>query len=457
MLRSPARITVAPLERSWSILASVLETLDAANIPYCITHGYENLTQGVNSDVDCILPVDVSPERLTALFKHRRKAIGADVVRCLSGHIIVAGKNVNGSPCFVDLHVGTSYQLNGRRYYNAEQILGHRRRLGQLWVPSVPIEFGCHLIRRVVKRSISNDDARKLGELYRQDPHRCAMEISRFWSRATTGKLQSAIESGDWTRVRLDLPDLCVELQRRMAFRQPLELVGHRFTRMARKLSRACRPKGGIDVIFLGPDGAGKSSVINQTRKELADAFSSTRCLMFPPALYRQWRGREEGPPVLPHDLPPRSVFASVNRALGYWLTYYVAVYWISIRPALARSALVIHDRHLVDALVDSKRYRYAGPAWLLRWIWLVLPKPDLVILFDAPADVLQARKHELSLEQTAELMDGYRKLIRTLPNGYVVDASLPLRDVVTAVNDVVLETLSRRFDTVEPGTGMQR
>ena len=75
-------------------------------------------------------------------------------------------------------------------------------------------------------------------------------------------------------------------------------------------------------------------------------------------------------------------MFTSVNRALGYWLAYYVAGYWISIRPALARSALVIHDRHLVDALVDPKRYRYAGPARLLRWIWLVMPKPDLMRAF---------------------------------------------------------------------------
>ncbi|MCA6122029.1 hypothetical protein J6500_08975 [Bradyrhizobium sp. WSM 1704] len=457
MLHSPAPIPVAPLDRSWSILAAVLETLETADIPYCITHGYEDLAQGVTSDVDCIVPIDVSPERLTNLLKHHRRAIGADVIRCLSGHIVLAGRNADRSPCFVDLHVGNGYELNGHRYYSAEQILGRRRRFGELWIPAVRLAFGCHLVRRVIKGSISDDNARRFGDLYRQDPRGCAAEISRFWSPATAAEIRSAIERGDWKGVQNGLPRFRSELQRRTALRRPLEPVRDQFTRLARRGSRICWPKGGMEVIFLGPDGAGKSSVISQIGKELDGAFSSTRCLFFPPALYRRWRGRPEGPPVLPHDLPQRSVFASVSRALAYWLAYYIAGYWISIRPALARSALVIHDRHLLDALVDPRRYRYAGPAWLLRWIWLLLPKPDLVILLDAPADVLHARKQELPFEQTVELMNRYRQLVRTLRNGYAVDASLPLRDVTAAVNDIILGTLSRRFDAEEPRPDVQR
>jgi hypothetical protein len=86
--------------------------------------------------------------------------------------------------------------------------------------------------------------------------------------------------------------------------------LGYRLGRIARRVSRARWLRGGVDVIFLGPDGAGKSSAIHKVRGELAGAFSNTRCLMFPPALFRRWRGRAEGPPVLPHDLPPRSPFA---------------------------------------------------------------------------------------------------------------------------------------------------
>jgi hypothetical protein len=59
--------------------------------------------------VDCVVPANISPEQLTALFKRHRKAIGADVARCLSGHIVLAGKNADGSACFVDLDFGDGY------------------------------------------------------------------------------------------------------------------------------------------------------------------------------------------------------------------------------------------------------------------------------------------------------------------------------------------------------------
>jgi thymidylate kinase len=448
--RFKPRPSSKPPAVSGRILASVFAMLDEADIPYCVTHGYENLPDRIVSDVDCVFPAHVSPEELANLFSQHRGLIGADVVRCLSGHIVLTDQNADGSPCFVDLDVGGAYDLNGRRFYKSDQILNERRQFGQFWIPAVPVEFGCYLVRRIIKGSISEEHARKLSDLYRQNPTGCAAEIARFWSWGTAATLRAAIECEDWETIRRDLKKICSELWRRATLRQPLRVIVDRVRCSARRVSRVCWPQGGVDVIFLGSDGAGKSSVIQNVRKELAGAFSNTSCLMFPPALVRRFRGRTEGPPVLPHDLPPRSALASVVRAVGYWFAYYTIGYWISIRPALARSTLVIHDRHLLDALVDPTRYRYAGPRWLLRWIWRLIPKPDLVILLDAPAEVLQARKQELPFEETVKQVEAYRKLIRALPNGFVVDASAPLRDVVTAVNDVILGTLRHRFDAVE-------
>ncbi|MFL5330792.1 MAG: MATE family efflux transporter [Gemmataceae bacterium] len=432
------------------ILAAVFATLDKADIPYCLTHGYEEISERITSDVDCVVPADVSPSELATLFQEHGESIGAQVVRCLSGHIVLAGKNAGGSPNFLDLDVAGGYDLNGRRFYEADELLDGRRRYGQCWIPALPIEFGCYFLRRVIKGSVSDEHARKLSDLYRQNPMACADELSRFWSTATAARLRAAIDCHDWETIHRDLKRIRAELLRRATLRQPLRVIGDQFRCMARRVSRAWSPQGGVDVIFLGSDGAGKSSVIHKVREELAGAFSNTKCLMFPPALFRRLRSRTEGPPVLPHDLPPRSAFASIVRAIGYWFSYYTIGYWFSIRPALARSTLVIHDRHVLDALVDAKRYRYAGPGGLLQWIWRLIPKPDLVILLDAPAEVLQARKQELPFEETAKQVEAYRRLIRSLPNGYVVDASAPLRDVVSAVNDVILGTLSRRFDSEE-------
>jgi len=147
---------------------------------------------------------------------------------------------------------------------------------------------------------------------------------------------------------------------------------------------------------------------------------------------------------MLPHSRPPRSLIGSLAKA-AVWLLDYTVGYYAKIRPALARSTLLLFDRYLVDALVDPRRYRYGGPRWLLRLVWTLIPKPDLVILLDAPVEVLRARKQEVSLDETERQRHAYRQLVQILPNGHVVDAAQPLDRVVMAAGTVVLEFLTSR------------
>ena len=111
----------------------------------------------------------------------------------------------------------------------------------------------------------------------------------------------------------------------------------------------------------------------------------------------------------------------------------------------LARAALVMYDRHFVDILVDTRRYRYGGPDWALQWVWHLMPKPNLVILLDAPAEILQQRKQEVPLAVTARQRDAYLALVRNIPNGHVVDAGQSREAVTDQVARVVLRYLAAR------------
>src|SRR5205823_4436087 len=123
----------------------------------------------------------------------------------------------------------------------------------------------------------------------------------------------------------------------------------------------------------------GKSSVLRAVSESLAGAFNRTAFYGFAPGVLRRLR-RSEGPNTRPHAARPRSPLISVMRAIGYWFVYYLVCYRVMLRVHLARSTLVLHDRHLPDALVDPQRYRYSGPTWLLWLIWCFVPKPNLVI-----------------------------------------------------------------------------
>jgi thymidylate kinase len=135
-----------------------------------------------------------------------------------------------------------------------------------------------------------------------------------------------------------------------------------------------------------------------------------------------------------------------VIRAVGYWFIAYAPGYYLTVHPALARANLVVHDRHLVDVLVDPRRYRYGGPAWLLRLLWRLIPRPDLVILLDAPPEVIQARKQEVPFAETARQRQAYLALVGSMRNGRVVDAGRPLEQVAGDVEDLIVRHLAARL-----------
>ena len=151
------------------------------------------------------------------------------------------------------------------------------------------------------------------------------------------------------------------------------------------------------------------------------------------------------GVPVTdPHGKAPRNWLISVMK-VTFWLLDYVAGYWRKVWPVRFRNHLVIFDRYYHDLLIDPLRYRYGGPMWLARWIGKLIPKPDLWILLDAPAEVLQARKQEVPLDESARQRNAYLKLVKGMKNGVVIDAAQSLEKVVVDVNAAVLDFVATR------------
>ena len=426
------------------MMMRIFQLLDEASIPYCVLHGYNTYPHSIPSDVDCMIPADVLPHRLGSLLHENRVRTGAQIVQWVhedSHYVVLAGRNPDGSPCFLQLDISPSYELANRVFYNSDEILQGRRRHGGFWIPSPSAEFGCTVIRRIVKSSLARKHERTLSNLYHQDPAACDQQLVRFWPPESADLINSAAVSGDWTQVQDNLPRLRRQLLTRFAIRHPLSFLSTGLARNARRFKRWAWPIHGLSVVFLGPDGAGKSSVVRAVRQDLAPAFFSTTSRSFPPALLN----RGSGANISPHAEPPRSWLSSIIRAILYWFVYHTIGYLFTTRKDLARFWLVLHDRHLIDTLVDPRRYRYSGPMPLLRLICSVIPKPDLVILLDAPPELIQSRKQELPLDETTRQREAYWRLVTRMPNGQTIDAAQPLGQVVADVDDLIIRHLAHR------------
>lgn len=195
-----------------------------------------------------------------------------------------------------------------------------------------------------------------------------------------------------------------------------------------------------ILICFLGPDGSGKSTAIEAVIEALEARQLSVSLRHLKPTLWGKQRVAARGVVTDPHSIAPRGSFASIAK-LGAW----IAETWIDRWQARGRRPDVeIFDRYFYDIEVDPRRYRYGGPAFAPKALAPFVPRPDLVFILDAPAEIIQQRKQEVTQAETARQVKGYRALAERMKQAHLIDATLHpdrVRDTILGL----IETECRR------------
>ena len=199
---------------------------------------------------------------------------------------------------------------------------------------------------------------------------------------------------------------------------------------------RACPPAPMVAV--MGPDGSGKSSVLRRAEDELGKTLHQLRLFHWYPRFFG-FAQLQRGPVLDPHGRLPRGSFMSIAKLLFMVIDWNLC-YWIRLARLRAKNTVLIFDRYYLDLVVDPRRYRFRGPGWLVKLVGKFILQPDVCILLDAPAEVLQARKQEVTIEESARQRDAYRQIVGGMKNGVILDASQPIENVVQAFNGVILK-----------------
>lgn len=191
------------------------------------------------------------------------------------------------------------------------------------------------------------------------------------------------------------------------------------------------RSNTGFSVGFTGPDGSGKTTVIDQILERLAPVFRTAhKYYHFRPALFGNLgevahsaglKKEVDRDYSNPHRGGKTGALSSFARLLYYSLDYIVG-YFVKVKSVTRITRVVIFDRYYTDIICDSRRSRIYLNYKFLYWFGkLFIPSLNYNILLTARSETILARKRELDEEgihRINERIDyladkkGYKKIL---------------------------------------------
>ena len=87
----------------------------------------------------------------------------------------------------------------------------------------------------------------------------------------------------------------------------------------------------------------------------------------------------------------------------------------------------MVWERPWWDISIDPARYRLQGTRGAARVLGAALPNPDLVIVLEAPVDVLLARKREVSEAELTRQTEELRHVVPSRVRTTFLDSTEPI------------------------------
>lgn len=430
-----------------TMLQAFFRHLNASGLPYVVVGDVRDLPHDVRGDVDFVVP----QHRLGTvhgIIRAFAQAQDVDLVQVLqheaSAYYICLGWIGPRGYCVLKLDYCGDYIRRARLLLGAETLLAGAENIAfgpdpadHFKVPGDGPAFVYYLCKRLDKGDLPARNAAYLEALWRRSPGPVRESLSDIWSAADVSRIEKLVGAGS------AMPAADIVALRQALYRRRPRRMGDIFRDLGRRARRVLRPTG-LLVAVLGPDGSGKSLLIETLLDQQKDGFRHTHFFHLRPRVLGG-SAAARMPSTDPHAQPAYGPIKSVAK-LGYMAADYLLGHWLKVRPAKVRSGLVVFDRYYHDLLVDPRRSRYGGPEWLVRLVGLAVPKPDLMLVLDAEVDTILARKQEVTREECLRQVAAYRALAEGHVFVRLIDANQTPEAVAAAANRAIADFMAERM-----------
>ncbi len=417
---TPIRIPPGAVRPLSPLLGACFDALDRAGIQWCLLRGSpDDLAQGAR-DVD-LLVAAADRSRLDELFSSLSLLQVIGYGRGLTG-FFVGWDGESASWVRIDVAVDLAYG----RFFELEtgtgaDCLARLERHEKIPALALDDAFWSLILHCVMEKGFVADRhaslLRGLVDRARDDGPLGAFVGSVLPSGWDPARVRGVVRAGAWDQ----LADLGPSIRNRLWRRDVVGTTG----RVGRRAIQRCVGFGrllvhrwGVSVALLGPDGAGKTT--------LADAIAADFGL--PVRRISMGMGSASGRGVTGGLLG----LASLGRPFDAWRKRIVGEYH------RAHGRLVIFDRYAYDTLIPPR-----GPFVHLKriYFWILAraePRPQMVIVLDAPGELLHARKEGFDAARLEDDRHRFLALAERIGGFQVIDAARPPDAVRIDVTDLI-------------------
>ena len=364
---------------------------------YAVLRNFEGLPEKNNSrDIDIIIERKTYKKQKNALIalleNHHWKIItylNSDrVVTWVCGCV---DQDSNVEIIQLDFFFNTS--LFGVRLIDAKEFLANREFNGKIYHVNKDYEF---LDKYMYDRAVGVQYPKKYSHI--KDAVRDSKVVAEKLKRVFGAKSIDECDKRSGKRMLLHA-----------AIRNPFATFGRFIQFEHHRIKNYIRSNTGFSIGFTGPDGSGKTTVIDTILERIAPVFKSAhKYYHFRPALFGNLGEVAHSAGIKkevdrnysnPHRGGKTGKLNSFVR-LCYYSMDYIIGYFIKVKSVTRITRVVVFDRYYTDIICDSRRSRiYLSPKFLYWWGKLFIPTLNYNILLTASSDTILARKRELDEE----------------------------------------------------------
>jgi len=409
---------------------------EKSKIDFCIINGYKEIVAQleVDSDIDILLKQD-DFKNIEKIIKNFCFEENMQIVQKM--HHDIWAKNFflfnpkNGD--FLNLDLYAELSRKGIVYFQEDEIFNTLKSYENIPILSNEKEFINYFIKKFDKNDFSKQNFIHLRSLYLDSNNLCNDTLKIFFPNYNNMVIDS-FKNNNFALILENHYNIIQDFYALKSNNLKREIIDFK-----RTVTRIFNPTG-LSISFLGPDGSGKSTIINELLSNRLPFRRKDYFHLKPfPSNTKNTVTVEN-----PHSQKVYSLTKSYIK-----LSYFIYQYnfgWIKhILKLKIKSSLVIFDRYYDDLLVDHKRYRYGGSKLVAKVTRYFIPKPDLYFILTTNPKVIYERKQEVSFEELERQVKAYRELADN-KQYFNIDVNRTPEEIVKEITLIIMEKMNERY-----------